>query len=153
MGQPRAARRRGGGSGRPAKKARAKYGVFLSHSSRDAWLARVIKEKIEGAVPGARVWLDEMSLGGGEEVTVSLRAGIHRAEEVVVIVSNDSVKSQWVAWEIGMAAGDGKRLTPLLNNIDHDAMAPLRGVKSYELNLFDRFLLELKRRVEKHRQG
>jgi len=90
-----------------------------------------------------------MSLTGGEEVLRALKAGISQAHELVVIVSNESLRSQWVAWEIGMAEGQRKRITPLLNNVDHDAMAPLKGVKSYELNLFEKFLLELTRRASK----
>jgi TIR domain-containing protein len=130
-----------------AKQRMGKYTVFLSHSSRDAWLARTIKEKIESAAPNANVWLDEMSLIGGDEIVTALKQGIHAAREVVVIVSNESLRSQWVAWELGVAVEAGKRITPLLNNVDHDAMAPLKGVKSYELNQFDRFLLEFQRRA------
>jgi predicted nucleotide-binding protein len=129
-----------------AKQRMGKYTVFLSHSNRDAWLARTIKEKIERANPRANVWLDEMSQTGGDEIIAALKRGIRTAREVVVIVSNESLRSQWVAWELGMAFGAGKRITPLLNNVDHDAMAPLKGVKSYELNQFERFLLEFKRR-------
>jgi len=74
---------------------------------------------------------------------------MRRSSEVIVIVSNESLRSQWVAWEIGMAAAWKKRITPLLNNVDYDAMAPLKGVKSYELNMFERFLIELRRRATK----
>jgi TIR domain len=134
-----------------AGRSRAHFAIFLSHSSRDAWLARQIKKEIETNIPGARVWLDEMSLTGGEEIIAALRKGIDQANELVVLVSNESLKSQWVAWEIGMAAAWNKRITPLLNNVDYDAMAPLKGVKSYELNQFDKFLVELKERAVQHR--
>ena len=136
---------------RRRKQARAKstrqYVVFLSHASRDNWLAGVIKERIEVSIPRVEVWLDEMSLRGGEEIIAALRRGISNADEAVVILSNESLRSQSVAWEIGMAAGRKKRITPLLNNVDYDAMAPLKGVKSYELNLFENFLLELESRA------
>ena len=129
-----------------------KYSVFLSHSSRDAWLSRLIKEKIEAAIPKASVWLDEMTLMGGQELTAALAEGIDKADELIVLVGNESLRSQWVSWEIGLAVGFKKRITPLLNNVDHDAMAPLKGIKSYELNLFDRFMLELKSRVRKRQR-
>ncbi len=48
-----------------------------------------------------------------------------------------------------MAVAWKKRITPLLNNVDYDAMAPLKGVKSYELNLLERYLIELRERVAK----
>jgi len=114
-------------------------------------LATQIKKAIESDIPVAEVWLDEMSLTGGEQIIVALRSGIMQSNELVVLVSNESLKSQWVAWEIGMAAAWRKRITPLLNNVDYDAMAPLKGVKSYELNQFNRFLVELKQRAVQHR--
>ncbi len=128
---------------------RRKYAVFLSHSSRDTWLARQIKKTIEAEISKVEVWLDEMSLTAGEEFITALRNGISKSDEVVVIVSNESLKSQWVACEIGMAVAWRKRITPLLNNVDYDAMAPLKGVKSYELNMFERYLVELGQRVAK----
>lgn len=126
---------------------RRSYGIFLSHSNNDEWLAGVIAEKIEAA--GIKVWLDEMSLAGGESVTNAVIRGIRNSDEAVVLVSNQSLRSQWVAAEIGMAMAVKKRITPLLNNVDEDAMAPLKGVKSYELNRFDKFFGELKQRAVK----
>lgn len=125
------------------------YRIFLSHSSRDQWLAGIIAEKIESV--GIKVWLDEMSLTGGENVNEAIIRGVSATHETVVLVSNESLRSQWVATEIGMAMALKKRITPLLNNVDHDAMAPLKGVKSYELNLFDKFLMDLKQRASKQR--
>jgi hypothetical protein len=119
------------------KAAKNMYLVFLSHSSRDNWLANVIAQKMRAA--GIEIWIDEMSLSGGDEVLPVIISGMKKAKEAVVVVSNESIRTQWVAAEIGMAVALGKRITPLLNNIDQDAMAPLRGVKSYELNKFDVF--------------
>ena len=39
---------------------RSRYLVFVSHSSLDAWIARVMVEKIEAL--GAECWLDEKDL-------------------------------------------------------------------------------------------
>src|ERR1700719_3454454 len=133
------------------KAAKKKYLVFLSHSSRDNWLAIVIAQKLRAA--GIDVWIDEMSLSGGDEVIPVIIGGMKEAAEAVVLVSTESVKSQWVSAEIGIAMALRKRLTPFLNNIDHDAMAPLKGVKSFELNKFDVFLSEVKKRKRKFFQG
>ena len=131
------------------RKGHRKYAVFLSHAQRDQWLARVLTKKIEAR--HVKVWLDEMSLQGGEEVMTAVIEGINTTDEAVVLVSNDALKSQWVATEIGIAKGKKKRVTPLLNNVDPDAFAPLEGVKSYELNSFDQFLSELAKRAANSR--
>ena len=120
----------------------------MSHSSRDTWLAGLIADKIRGQ--GITVWLDEMSLRGGEQVLAAIVEGMGKADESLVLVSNESLKSQWVAVEVGMAIGLKKYITPLLNNVDHDAMAPLQGLKAYELNQFEKYLTELKKRSDTH---
>lgn len=121
------------------------YTVFLSHSSRDNWLARVIAQKFRAA--GAKVWIDEMSLTGGDAILRGVRDGMRAADEAVVLVSNESLKSQWVAAEVGMALVLRKRITGLLNGVEYATMAPLEGIKSYELNSFDKFVRELKNRI------
>ncbi len=63
-------------SNRRGKPSSAKYKVFVSHSSRDTWLAKQIKKTIEAEISKVEVWLDEMSLTGGEEIITALRSGI-----------------------------------------------------------------------------
>jgi hypothetical protein len=50
-------------------------------------------------------------------------------------------------FEIGAVRGQHKRVTPILNNVDYDAMTPLKDVKAMDLNEFDKFLSQLKRRI------
>jgi len=126
------------------KRKKSPYTVFLSHSGRDIWLANTIAEKIRAAKIG--VWIDQMSLAGGDTIIDAIIQGMKRADEAVVLVSNDSIRSQWVAVEIGIAFALRIRIAPLLNNIAHDAMAPLKGIKSYELNQFASLLREMTKR-------
>jgi hypothetical protein len=125
----------------------APYGIFLSHSSRDAWLASVIADRLTAL--GCSVWLDVMSLTGGQEILRSIKDAIQRADEAVVLVSPESLKSQWVSVEIGMAEVLVKRITPLLNHVDPSACAPLATRKAYELNDIEKFLIELKQRIRR----
>ena len=66
-----------------------------------------------------------------------------------MLLSAHSVTSQWVIYEVGIADGQGKRITPILNNIAHDEVAPLQGIKAIDLNDFDNFLVELAGRIKK----
>jgi len=65
------------------------------------------------------------------------------------LLSPESVKSQWVAIEIGAALGQHRRVTPILHNLRPKDMGPLQGIKAIYLNDFDDFLIELKRRIDK----
>jgi TIR domain len=121
------------------------YVVFISHSSRDSWIAGVLAEKVKAV--GAKPWLDVMDLEGGDIVDQEILKGIDTCQEAIVLVSSYSVGSQWVILEIGATWGQHKRVTPVLNNVSHDAIAPLRFCKAIDLNDFDRFLSELRTRV------
>jgi TIR domain len=139
-----------GGPKRSPRARQKAYKVFVSHSSQDSWIARVIAEKI--AALGAEPWLDMKNLEGGDIIDQEILKGIDACQEVVVLVSPNSVGSQWVVFEIGAAWGQHKRVTPILNNVPYDAIVPLRGGKAIDLNDFDRFLSELGKRIHQEKE-
>src|SRR3979411_2638471 len=94
---------------------RLKYTVFISHSSLDAWVARVMVEKIEAL--GAKCWLDEKNLAGGDIIVENIIRGIDACHEAIVLISPNSLKSQWVPFEIGGVRAQHKQGTPVLNNV------------------------------------
>lgn len=53
-------------------------------------------------------------------------------------------------YEVAIADGQNKRVTPILINLTHDEVpTPLRGIKAVDLNDLDDFLIELAERVKK----
>lgn len=130
---------------------RKDYLVFISHSSSDRWIAEVIAEKI-GSI-GASCWLDEKDLEGGEVIVDRIINGIDSCDEALVLISPQSVQSQWVAFEIGGVRAQHKRVTPILNNVRPDDMAPMKDIKGIDLNKFDRFLNQLEKRVNQKRRS
>jgi hypothetical protein len=122
------------------------YVVFISHSSYDLWIATVIAEKVEAV--GALCWLDEKDLEGGDVIAADIIRGIDACHEAIVLISPNSVKSQWVAFEIGGVRAQHKRVTPILNNVNPEDMAPLKDVKAIELNKFEHFIAQLQKRIE-----
>jgi len=130
---------------RREKVKRAPYVVFVSHASTDLWIARVIAEKI--SLPGIKPWLDEIDMEGGNVVVDVIIRGIDSCNEAIILVSPSTVDSQWVVFEIGAVRGQHKRVTPILNNVHYDAIKPMSDVKAISLSEFDRFLMQLKKRV------
>lgn len=108
---------------------RSRYLVFISHSSLDAWIARVIVEKIEAL--GAECWLDEKDLAGGDVIVEDIILGIDACNEAIVLISPNSVKSQWVPFEIGGVRAQHKRVTPILNNVKPQQMVPMQDIKAW----------------------
>jgi hypothetical protein len=131
---------------REKRKAKTRsYLVFISHSSADLWIAEQIAKQISAL--GAEVWLDKKDLKGGDVLVDEIIRGIDACDEALVLVSPKSVKSQWVIYEIGAVSGQHKRVTPIRNQVNSDAMAPMKGVKSIDLNQFDEFLIHLAKRI------
>ncbi|HWS88086.1 MAG TPA: toll/interleukin-1 receptor domain-containing protein [Pyrinomonadaceae bacterium] len=127
------------------------YIVFISHSSKEKWIARQIAKEIEAL--GAKTWLDLKDIHGGDEIRRSIRRGIRASKEAIVLLSANSVTSDWVIYEVAIADAQGKRITPVLNNLSSDdVFSPLRGIKAVDLNDFNTFLVELAERI-KNRLG
>lgn len=132
---------------RPKRKAKTgTYLVFISHSSADIWIAEQIAKQITEL--GAEIWLDKKDLQGGDVLVDEIIRGIDACDEALVLVSPKSAKSQWVIYEIGAVSGQHKRVTPILNQVNSDAIAPMKGVKSIDLNQFDEFLIQLAKRID-----
>ena len=121
------------------------YLVFISHSSADIWIAEQIAKQIMEL--GAEIWLDKKDLRGGDVLVDEIIRGIDSCDEALVIVSPASAKSQWVIYEIGVVSGQHKRVTPILNHVKSDAIDPIKGVKSLDLNQFNEFLIQLAKRI------
>jgi hypothetical protein len=132
------------GRKRAAAKKPSSYRVFISHSSRDKWVAERMAEKIVEA--GANFWLDTRDLPGGGDIREEISRGVNDCQEIVILFSPYSKDSPWVSFEIGAASVKRRYLTPILNNVQYNEVALIQGIKAVELNDFDQYLTELKRR-------
>ena len=128
------------------------YLIFISHSSKDRWIARQMAEIIERKAKryGVTTFLDEIDLEGGDRIPATIKANLHACEEFVILLNPQSVTRQWVLVELGGAWTLDKRVIAITYNlaaekipdiIDHD--------KGYDLNDFDRYVSELIRRVKR----
>ncbi|MDQ3815186.1 MAG: toll/interleukin-1 receptor domain-containing protein, partial [Armatimonadota bacterium] len=94
-------------------------------------------------------WWAEKDLAGGGVIWQEIQKGIDACHEAIVLVSPNSVNSQWVMLEVGaVSMGQHKRVTPILNHVSHDAMKPLTDIKAIDLNDFEKFLSQLKKRIQ-----
>lgn len=135
------------GSKRGQARRNSSYRVFISHSSRDKWVAERMAEKIAAA--GADYWLDTRDLPGGGDIRAEISKGVNDCQEVLILFSPYSKDSPWVSFEIGAASVKRRYLTPILNNVQYTDIALIQGIKAIELNDFDQYLGELKKRAAK----
>jgi hypothetical protein len=88
--------------------------IFLSHSSLDKDFARRLAVDLRAR--GIRVWLDEADIGVGDSLIGRLEQAIDETDYLAVLLSENSVQSEWVLREVRMALHreiSGKRVVVL----------------------------------------
>lgn len=75
--------------------------VFLSHSSQDNEFVRKLAEDLKSQ--GIQVWFDEWEIKVGDSLNNKIAEGITSSGWLVIILSQNSVKSAWVKKELNAA--------------------------------------------------
>jgi hypothetical protein len=120
--------------------------IFISHSSKDIWIAKHIAADLQKK--GGRTFLDETDMMSGEDIKKSLRENIQKCRKLVILVSSFSIKSWWVAWEIGLAEAFKKRIIPILDKVETNQVHPLIAPhKAIDLNDLDKYLASIVKRT------
>lgn len=75
--------------------------IFLCHSSKDKFFVRELAENLK--TYGIKVWLDEAEINIGDSLTEKIGQAIDETDYVGVVLSTNSVNSQWVQKELQVA--------------------------------------------------
>lgn len=75
--------------------------IFLSHSARDKFFVRKLAERLKSY--GVKVWLDEAEINVGDSLTEKIGEAIEETDFVGVVLSHNSVNSEWVQRELQVA--------------------------------------------------
>jgi len=132
------------------------YLVFISHSTKDRWIARQMAALIEegGREYGVRTFLDEKDIAGGDSIPESIRRNIQECSEFVVLLSRYSIDRPWVLIEIGAAWALGKRIVAIIDKVTPEEMPDIiASYKAIDLNSFDHYLEQLFNRAKKEVKG
>lgn len=92
--------------------------VFISYSHADSGDADAIVFTLDKL--GIETFRDVKDIQWGQRISARVKQGLHSASAVIVIVSPGSLKSQWVAYEVGYGTGTNKRLLPYLTHPELD---------------------------------
>jgi hypothetical protein len=122
------------------------YLIFISHSSKDRWIAGQMAAIIERRAKryGVRTFLDEVDLEGGDRIPETIKANLRACDEFVILLSPSSVTRQWVLAELGGAWALDKRIMAITYDLAAEKIPDIiEHDKRYELNDFDRYVGEL----------
>jgi hypothetical protein len=75
--------------------------VYISHASSDSLLARTLASGLEEA--GLDVWRSEEHLYPGENWARAIDEGLRGSNAMIVLLTPDSIRSQWVLSEASFA--------------------------------------------------
>ena len=124
--------------------------VFVSHATYDKWIAKVLCEKLEAPAVGATTFRDDRDIAGGDSILQTIKSRIRDCDEMVVLLTPESVNRGWVMIEVGMAEILEKRITPLLYHVDPGSIPDvLRDRRAYEIDQFDEFIKAVRERARK----
>lgn len=79
----------------------SKNKVFISHNSKDKDFVRRLSTDLKEH--GVAFWLDEIEMGVGDSLIEKIQAGISQAKYFLIVLSKDSVNSNWVRKELNTA--------------------------------------------------
>jgi cellulose biosynthesis protein BcsQ len=98
------------------------WDVFLSFSSKDREFAKQISNALRSS--GITVW-SQLELNVGTDLHKEIEEAIRNSTTMVVLLSPDSTKSQWVQREIGLAIEFQRRIYPVLISGELKQAVPL----------------------------
>ena len=78
--------------------------VFISHKKEDGATAQAIYDEFRRLGVNSYLDLLDSSLTGGKELTEHIKDQLNKCTDIMVVMSEETKKSWWVPFEIGMSA-------------------------------------------------
>ena len=126
--------------------------VFISHSSRDTWVARQLAAHVEES--GASYFLDKADVDHGDDFDEVIVGAANSSDELLLLLTPWSKDSRYIWMEVGMFRALGKRIVGVLHGIstvevstDERMPALLKKLDLVEINKVDTYFAQLERRV------
>ncbi len=129
------------------------YKVFISHSSKDTWVAKQIERHLQEC--GALTFLDAHDMAVGDNIQESIfDEHMPQSQELLVLMTPAAFKSKYVFMEIGAARVQKMRISVILYGIGETELQAEIGLPDViaarnflEINHMDEYFQQLKQRV------
>ena len=97
--------------------------VFISASHKDRDLARDLEHRLQDV--GVPVTYSELILSAGSSNEKDFMKLLKSADEIIVILSTNSVDNFWTMYEIGAASSLRKKVTPVVVGLEDKELPPV----------------------------
>ena len=108
--------------------------IFLSYSRKDLKLMKQVKDHLEWAK--FTVWAGEDEKPGELSWETAVTEAIDEAMAFVVILTQESLNSLWVQWEIGRASKKGMTIYPLMALSEAEINIPFSEAVTQPINIY-----------------
>ena len=120
------------------------YSVSISSSYKDRDLARDVARRLKEA--GVRALYSELTLSAGSEFEKLFMDQLKNADEIIVILSGNSVDNLWMMFEIGAASSLRKKITPVVVGLEQEELPPvIKQLKYIRYNEVSDYISKLER--------
>lgn len=126
--------------------------VFISHASTDAWIAGQFEKELRAV--GADSFLDAGAIETGDEVDAAITQALNASAELLVLFTPAALERSYVWMEIGVCVGSGQADRRDSYGLTTSGLTArdrwpsfLTGTKLRDINEFDEYLGELRRRI------
>jgi nucleoside 2-deoxyribosyltransferase len=121
--------------------------IFISSSVRDSDLAHDLAKRLDKA--GLKAITPAENIDAGENIKSKIKEELRKADEVIVILTNNSLDSQWLLFEMGYATSLDKHVTPLIQGVEPDELPEIiRQMNYIKYADLDEYIAKLQQRVE-----
>lgn len=128
---------------KPSKPIR--HDIFLSYSSKDDKKASNLSLRLKNS--GFNVYFARKELKGGDDFSNEIRNALNLSRKLFLLLSKDSLRSEWVLTEWGAAWMLGKTIVPILIDCSReDIPLRLQNLQCVNYDELDNFIARLKDR-------
>lgn len=124
--------------------------IFLSYSRTDSDMMKRLRDTLSDE--GLPIWTDESLTPGTPSWQSAIEEALENAGGVVVLLSPDARKSQWVANELSFASAQGVSIFPVLVRGEEKDSVPLQLANTQRVDLRQRFLVGMQALVDALRE-
>ena len=123
------------------------YKVFISSSMKDIDLARDLSRRLKEA--GIDVYSVDKTAVPGEAVFNKITVDLGRADEVLLILTDNSIDNPNLMYELGAATSLRKRVTPVIVGLEPNKLPSLmKGMNYIKYSDLPKYISDLEKRVK-----
>lgn len=121
--------------------------VFISASHKDRDLARDLASRLKEV--NVQVTYSELTLSVGSNYEETLMKLLKSADEIILILTSNSIDNLWMMFEIGAASSLRKKITPIVVGLEKQELPPvIKQLKYIRYDKLSEYISKIERSAQ-----